>query len=270
MSLGLTDSARAMPMRWRWPPENSCGYFFRAAGGRPTAASSSRSRLGSGLLVLGEPVGLHALEQQRLDRLARVQAAHRVLEDHLDVLALVAQGLALERGDVLAVEHHRALGRRLQVEDGPAQRGLAAPGLADQAVGLAAADLQVDAVDGVDVADDLVEDDALLDGEVDLDPLDVDEDVAGGRPVSGGRRRVADGHRVTSTGLWQRSQRPPPSSSSSGRVSRHTSMRVGAARRERARVVPRAGCRTPSRGWASASRRGGRRAAGSRRAGRAV
>ena len=25
ISFGLTDSARATPMRWRWPPENSCG-----------------------------------------------------------------------------------------------------------------------------------------------------------------------------------------------------------------------------------------------------
>ena len=33
-----------MPMRWRWPPENSCGYFFRPAGGSPTADISSRSR----------------------------------------------------------------------------------------------------------------------------------------------------------------------------------------------------------------------------------
>jgi hypothetical protein len=23
--LGSSASARAMPMRWRWPPENSCG-----------------------------------------------------------------------------------------------------------------------------------------------------------------------------------------------------------------------------------------------------
>ncbi len=44
MSLGSTDSARAMPIRWRWPPENSCGYFFKAAAGRPTSASSWRSR----------------------------------------------------------------------------------------------------------------------------------------------------------------------------------------------------------------------------------
>ncbi len=25
MNFGSTASARAMPMRWRWPPENSCG-----------------------------------------------------------------------------------------------------------------------------------------------------------------------------------------------------------------------------------------------------
>ena len=25
ISFGLSASARAMPMRWRWPPENSCG-----------------------------------------------------------------------------------------------------------------------------------------------------------------------------------------------------------------------------------------------------
>ena len=25
ISLGRMASARAMPMRWRWPPENSCG-----------------------------------------------------------------------------------------------------------------------------------------------------------------------------------------------------------------------------------------------------
>ncbi len=27
MTCGLTASARAMLMRWRWPPESSCGYL---------------------------------------------------------------------------------------------------------------------------------------------------------------------------------------------------------------------------------------------------
>ena len=41
MSLGLSAIARAMPMRWRWPPENSCGKRLAAAGLRPTRSSSS-------------------------------------------------------------------------------------------------------------------------------------------------------------------------------------------------------------------------------------
>ena len=52
-----------------------------------------RARL---LLVVGQAVRLHALDEQRLHRLAGVQARHRVLEDHLEVLPLAPQLLALE------------------------------------------------------------------------------------------------------------------------------------------------------------------------------
>jgi hypothetical protein len=41
---GLEESARAMEMRWRCPPENSCGYFSRSSGERPTSESSSPTR----------------------------------------------------------------------------------------------------------------------------------------------------------------------------------------------------------------------------------
>src|SRR5699024_9510105 len=103
-----------------------------------------------------------------------------------------------EGGDRLAVEGHGALGRRLEVENRPPEGGLAAAGLADEAVGLAAPDPQVHPVDGVDVADNLVEDDPLGDGEVDLEPLDVDEDVLGsGAPGRLGGRSVS-GHRASS------------------------------------------------------------------------
>src|SRR5687767_10387469 len=44
ISLGLTASARAMPMRWRWPPENSCGYRRRWSADRPTVSSSWTTR----------------------------------------------------------------------------------------------------------------------------------------------------------------------------------------------------------------------------------
>ena len=247
MSLGSTDSARAMPMRWRWPPENSCGYFVRAAAGRPTAASSSRSRFFVAGAVGVQAVRPHPLDEQRLDRLARVQAAHRVLEDHLDVLAAPAQLLTLEGGDVGAVDDDAALGRGLEVEDRLAERRLAAAGLADEPVGLAPADLQVDAVDGVDVADDLVEDDAPLDREVHLDAAHVDEDVAlvVGGPGRGWWRCRSSGHL---TGLWQRRARRGVSSSCGVVLDAHLDGRWGSAVRRRRRG-PTAGCRPPTRGW---------------------
>ena len=36
MKSGLTASARATPIRCRWPPENSCGYLVAASAGSPT------------------------------------------------------------------------------------------------------------------------------------------------------------------------------------------------------------------------------------------
>ena len=44
ISFGLSASARATPIRWRWPPENSCGKRFACSGLRPTVRSSSSTR----------------------------------------------------------------------------------------------------------------------------------------------------------------------------------------------------------------------------------
>src|SRR3989475_6113377 len=44
MNDGFTASARAIPMRCRCPPENSCGYRFVKLGFRPTSRSSSCTR----------------------------------------------------------------------------------------------------------------------------------------------------------------------------------------------------------------------------------
>ena len=46
MTRGSSARARAMPMRWRCPPENSAGNRTAASGSRPTAASSARTRSG--------------------------------------------------------------------------------------------------------------------------------------------------------------------------------------------------------------------------------
>ena len=42
---GSSASARAMPMRCRCPPENSCGYLSAALAPRPTRSSSPRTRM---------------------------------------------------------------------------------------------------------------------------------------------------------------------------------------------------------------------------------
>src|SRR5579872_2000055 len=51
---GPTASARAMPIRWRWPPENSPGCLRASAGRRPTWASSraTRSQRSAGVPIL--------------------------------------------------------------------------------------------------------------------------------------------------------------------------------------------------------------------------
>jgi hypothetical protein len=41
---GSVASARAIEMRWRWPPENWCGYLAMSSGDRPTDCSSSPTR----------------------------------------------------------------------------------------------------------------------------------------------------------------------------------------------------------------------------------
>ena len=41
---GCVASARAIEMRWRWPPENWCGYFTRSCGDSPTECSSASTR----------------------------------------------------------------------------------------------------------------------------------------------------------------------------------------------------------------------------------
>src|SRR3712207_9359259 len=66
-------------------------------------------------------------------RQPRVERRVRVLEDDLDVTAQRTHPLAPEPDDLPALEAHRPLGGRLQVEDGAPGGGLPAAGLPDQA-----------------------------------------------------------------------------------------------------------------------------------------
>ena len=98
-----------------------------------------------------------AVNGQRLgddlpDRHPRIQRAVRILEDHLHLATDRTQRVLVERRQVASLEEDLTAGRPLELQDASAGRRLAAPGLADEPEGLAAADLEAHAVDGTDEA----------------------------------------------------------------------------------------------------------------------
>jgi hypothetical protein len=127
----------------------------------------------------------HWLRHDLLDAHARVQRGIGVLEDHLHAAAELAQRLALQRGQLGAVEADGTGGGLVELEDGAAGRGLATAGLTHQAQRLAVLDEEVEAVHGLDVGDLLLDEQPGRDREVHLETLDVDE-VPGGRSSAGG------------------------------------------------------------------------------------
>src|SRR5262249_24844756 len=85
------------------------------------------------------------------------------LEDQLHAPPDPAQYLALHRRQVFAVEQHMARHRTAQLQHGTAESRLAATGLADQAQGLAARDVEADAghrMHGL-VADNVLDDEVI-------------------------------------------------------------------------------------------------------------
>src|SRR5262249_15549199 len=84
------------------------------------------------------------------DALARVQRRVRVLEDHLHLAPVRPQLAPRELRDVAAVEGDASARRLVQAHEQAAEGGLAATGLSDHSEGLAAIDLERDAVDGMD------------------------------------------------------------------------------------------------------------------------
>src|SRR5215813_6839980 len=118
MTLGESDSARAIAMRWRWPPENSCGKRSAARSGSPTRSSSRNRRL-------------------------------RTSADAND--SLVTSGSTMmepTRLQILPLEAHDPAGRPLEHQHHLGRRGLAAARLADYAEGLAGVDREGDVVYG--------------------------------------------------------------------------------------------------------------------------
>src|SRR5450759_436801 len=93
---------------------------------------------------------------------------------------------------VAALVEHAAGGGPDELQDSAPGGALAAAALADQAQRLAAADLEVDAVDRVHGSHLVLEDDAAGDGEVDPEVFDRDQGLVA--VASGGRRAVSYTH----------------------------------------------------------------------------
>src|ERR1700692_4194123 len=114
ISLGRSASARATPMRCRWPPENSAGNRLKCSGLRPTRAIRSwTARLRSApVAVLWTGHGAAVMGAA-----ARGEGAVGVLEDHLDLAADRLHDAAGQVGDVAALEVDLARGDRDQPGD---------------------------------------------------------------------------------------------------------------------------------------------------------
>ncbi len=155
---------RSAPVRWpsrgRWRSAGAGRRRIRAGSGpAPRAAGRPRRagcRRGSGAVV-GRADAMHHL---RLDQglghgHPRVERAERILEDHLHLPALPAQGLAAQSHADRTVEADRAGGRLDQPQHQPGDGGLAGTGFADQAEALAARQRERGIADGADLAEGL-------------------------------------------------------------------------------------------------------------------
>ena len=158
ISSGPQASASAIITRWRMPPENSCGYWWRRARGMPTRSSSSATRASG--------VGARLVQPDRLGDLPvdahhRVERVHRALEHHRGRLPA---DVAPARRRAAVQQHHAALRverdlaaralqpARQQAEQRERGRRLAAARLAGQPERLAALEREAHAVDDRDGA----------------------------------------------------------------------------------------------------------------------
>ena len=121
------------------------GVAGEEALGRAQAGARQRLR-DELLLVAGHALDAHALGHRLVDRLAGVERAGRVLEDHLHLAAVRAQRAPVV-AQRLPAQRHRPRGRALEPDDRARERRLAAARLAHEGDDLAGAHREVDAVD---------------------------------------------------------------------------------------------------------------------------
>ena len=119
-----------------------------------TNAAEQLGGPGEGLAAGGAAMAAQDFGHLRADRVGRVQAGHRLLEDHCYFVAAQAghRGL-IEAADVLPGEIELVGGTnaapREQAHDGEGGNGFAAAAFADEAMGFATADFDIDAPHGL-------------------------------------------------------------------------------------------------------------------------
>ena len=104
-----------MAMRWRWPPENSCGYFFRNRGERPTFSISSLTRRGISA-ARNLRVRLSGSASVSKTVMRGLSDAYGILENHLKIRARMAELGAAQLREIFSGQHHGAIGRRDQLQ----------------------------------------------------------------------------------------------------------------------------------------------------------
>ena len=123
-TFGSTASARAIATLCRWPPESSCGYLaaMSSGGTSPTVRSSSCTRCSTwreGTMLVDPKRTLDVVAH----RLHRIERAEGVLEDDLDLRAVVkdvapppdVRDVAPLEQDLPALGSYRCASRRATV-----------------------------------------------------------------------------------------------------------------------------------------------------------
>ena len=164
-SSGSTASARAMPMRCNWPPENEDGLRRRWSFSRPTISRSwiTRSRRSSSVLV---SLWMRRPSLTMSSTLMRgLSEEYGVLEDDLHLAAQGPQVAPADVGDLFPVEEDAPGGGVHEAEDAAGGGGFARSRLSDQPHGRAPLHLEGDVVDGDDglLGAEQVVDEELLD-----------------------------------------------------------------------------------------------------------
>ena len=133
MKSGSSASARAIPARWRWPPESSLRVTVDESGRQADKIEQSCGAFAPIAPPFQPSIGGERPRQRDAEPQPRIERGLRILEDHLDARAQGTHTRLIEAADLDAVELDAARGRLKQPDQQAAERGLAGAGFADKA-----------------------------------------------------------------------------------------------------------------------------------------